>query len=1022
MKKNVALFVNGWNGENVDSFIDGFKSYFSNDVVDLFVFTSFSLMIDGAEKNKAEDAIYSLPDMSFFDVAIIYGSGINSDEVIKKLIERCKKADVPVILQGIEEEGVTTVTVDGYVGMKDLCEHLITDHGVKDVIFIAGPKESEDSNFRMNVVKETLEAHGFSLKEENIFHACWEAKLIRQYVTDCYGDKKTELPDAFICANDQMAMFAVLFLGQLGYKIPDDVIVTGFDNVSDGKVCFPSLATVNQRYDEQGFECAKLVTELMNDKKLIKKSVIPCSLAPGESCGCFNCNGEEELRKNIGRMWWSERYFSESLQGRVSQLDMCIMSNTKFEYIHQNLIDDFFSSTGDETEDFHIYINPQYKNLEYMDVTEKINQEPYFGPVMDVLCAKTGGVVYSENTMHIKNILLGYSNEGKGKIYIFKSLKIDNLVAGYMIMKYRKGAFRRREYIEFSTRLNRTLKKYQRTIDDYIKSIKVQEQANAFLRQTVEALATAVDANDSYTNGHSNRVAKYSRMIAENYGMTEKECDDVYLAGLLHDVGKIGIDNSIINKKGKLTDEEFAEIKLHPGLGGQILSKIVMSPSLSIGAHYHHERYDGRGYPEKLKGDDIPLIARIIAVADAYDAMTSVRSYRDMIPQMHVREELIKGIGTQFDPNFARIMLKLLDNDPEYMMREHKEDERFGVDLSYKFDEYKTKVSAGIRITDNPVSVKIKYQPSRNGGQPTLLFYDAADSRYYLEDSLTAGEMDFVEFVSVDMNGTTYQDYIRKTEHNVKGNENTKTECNKTYIADIFMVKKVDHLFVRITTEDRTDEMTFALYDASRYVYFALTGEFCTLDILDVKTSSDKVADDYITRIAERITYIDGPTGDIPNIQIDGWITNHSEIVELNGDTNICFHTMSLPSSRRVWHCPILTVFTSDDGKIGGENYKELAFLRLDGEIWSNDPRVLNETKVTMDDSFGNWSIWKQKNKEGVECKLSLSLEKDSINMIAENSGLETKNKASVPPDCSKFYFYLTGDQCAITNIRIDKK
>ena len=1025
MKKKVALFVNGWNGENVDNFISGFSNSFSSNEVDLFVFTSYSLAVDGAGKNEAEDAIYSLPDVSFFDAVIIFGSGMNSDEVILQIIDRCKKAEVPVILQGMKMDGVTTVTVDSNIGMKNLCEHLIVEHGVKDVIFIAGPEENEDSNLRKDVVTSTFEAHGYGLTEDNIFHANWEGNLIKAYMTEHYADRNNKLPDAFICANDQMAMFAVLFLIQLGYKVPDDIIVTGFDNVSDGKVCFPSLATVNQGYDEQGAECAKLVMELIGSKCLIRKSIIPCTSIPGESCGCFNCNGEEELRRKIGRMWWSERYFSESLQGRVSQLDMCIMSNERYENIHQSLNNDFFSSIGEETEDFHIYINPQYKELVYMNPTGKVHK-PYLSSVMDVLCARTGGVVSYEDSMDISEILLGYNNENPGKIFVFKSLKVDDFIVGYMVMGYKKDAFKRKEYIEFSARLNRTLKKYQRTIDDYVKAIRAQEQANAFLRQTVEALATAVDANDSYTNGHSNRVAKYSRMIAKEYGMTEKECDDVYLAGLLHDVGKIGIDNGIINKKGKLTDEEFAVIKLHPQLGGQILSKIVMSPSLSIGAHYHHERYDGKGYPERLKGDDIPLIARIIAVADAYDAMTSVRSYRDMLPQVHVREELVKGIGTQFDPEFVRIMLKFLDEDYDYTMREWREEERFGVDHTYMFDTYKSKVSAGIRITDCPVSVRIKYKPFREGGQPTLLFYDSSDARYYLEDGLTAGEMDFVEYARVDMNGTVSSYYVRNAVcnaiQNSEGKDNTKTECNKTYIADIFMVKKDDHLFVRISTEDRTDEMTLALYDSARYIYFALTGEFCTLEVLDVKVAADKVEDSYISRIADKITYTDGPTGDIPNVQMDAWMSNHSDIVELDSDMNISFHTMSLPSSKRVWHCPIVAFFTSNDGVIGGKNFKELAFIRLDGEVWCNNPDASNETLVFKDDSFGNWGIWKQKNKDGVDCKLTISRQGNIIDLHTENGGFETQNRTVLPEDVAKIYVYLTGDQCALTDIHINRK
>ena len=130
----------------------------------------------------------------------------------------------------------------------------------------------------------------------------------------------------------------------------------------------------------------------------------------------------------------------------------------------------------------------------------------------------------------------------------------------------------------------------------------------------------------------------------------------------MHDVGKIGVPDDIINKPGRLSDEEFAQIKLHPVFGNQILSSIKQSPYLSIGAHYHHERYDGKGYPEGLAGDDIPRIARIIAVADAYDAMTSTRSYRGALDRIRVRDEIEAGIGKQFDAEYATIMLHLIDD------------------------------------------------------------------------------------------------------------------------------------------------------------------------------------------------------------------------------------------------------------------------------------------------------------------------------------------------------------------------
>lgn len=669
MNKRVALFVNGWNGENVDSFIEGFNGCFNNGDADLFVFTSYSTT-GSVELYDVEDSIYSLPDISFFDAVIVFCSGIKSESVITDIVGRCKEADVPVILQGVESDEVSSVTVDSYVGMKELCEHLIEQHDVKKVTYIAGAADDQDSIFRMKVLKETLEAHGCSFGEENIYYANWEALHIKSYLDENYSDDKSKLPDAFVCANDQMAMFVVLFLIQMGYKVPDDVIVTGFDNTREGKLSYPSLASVDQNYKEQGSECAKLAVELINNRKLVEKRIIPCSATVGESCGCMECNGETALRQKIGRLWLDERYTSDNMKRREFEFDRCLMSNEKYEDIHQSMNESFLVSTDVVTKDFHMYLNPQYKELAYMNVPKGERQEICFNPVMDTICAKTDGVIYREDTLDIKKLFLGYEGNGTGKTYVFKTAVIDSFVAGYMVMDYSKGAFIRREHFEFKERVNETLKKYQRNIDDYYKTIRIQEQANEFLKQTVEALATAVDAKDSYTNGHSNRVAQYARKIAMEAGMSKDECDDVYLAGLLHDVGKIGIDDRIINKKGKLTDEEFSVIKQHPTLGGQILSKIVMSQSLGIGAYYHHERYDGKGYPDHLMGENIPRIARIIAVADAYDAMTSKRSYRDVIPQAKVREELVNGIGTQFDPEYAKIMIRLLDSDEEYTMKE----------------------------------------------------------------------------------------------------------------------------------------------------------------------------------------------------------------------------------------------------------------------------------------------------------------------------------------------------------------
>ena len=212
------------------------------------------------------------------------------------------------------------------------------------------------------------------------------------------------------------------------------------------------------------------------------------------------------------------------------------------------------------------------------------------------------------------------------------------------------------------------LVRLQRNLMDEVDR-KTQENASLSLH-VVQTLAEAIDAKDTYTNGHSGRVAQYARLIAGRYGYPSGRQDEIYMIGLLHDVGKIGVPDAVIIKPGKLTEEEFSQIKSHPVMGERILKQIKEMPQLAVGARWHHERYDGSGYPDGLSGAEIPEEARIVAVADAYDAMTSRRSYRDILSQEKVISELQQGRGSQFDPEFADVMLEMIREDPDYRMRE----------------------------------------------------------------------------------------------------------------------------------------------------------------------------------------------------------------------------------------------------------------------------------------------------------------------------------------------------------------
>lgn len=207
-------------------------------------------------------------------------------------------------------------------------------------------------------------------------------------------------------------------------------------------------------------------------------------------------------------------------------------------------------------------------------------------------------------------------------------------------------------------------------------SVRLEQETNEKVedmnRKIIKALARTIDAKDRYTNGHSLRVAEYSKEIARRMNKSPKEQEIIYYAGLLHDVGKIRIPVEVINKPGKLSDEEFEQIKIHPVTSYHIVKDIFDDPSVKNGAKFHHERYDGTGYPNGLRGENIPEVARIIGVADSYDAMASNRSYRKYLPQAVIRNEIKKGKGNQFDPVVADIMLEMIDEDKNYTMREVK--------------------------------------------------------------------------------------------------------------------------------------------------------------------------------------------------------------------------------------------------------------------------------------------------------------------------------------------------------------
>lgn len=280
-------------------------------------------------------------------------------------------------------------------------------------------------------------------------------------------------------------------------------------------------------------------------------------------------------------------------------------------------------------------------------------EEDYIGKV-----ASTGKVqvLEVENDHNKSEYLADLANSSEIKYLNILPIKARGKMAGIMIVgskeKLGKGEFNVLASIANQIALiTENISLYQGLKNNYFK--------------TIETLAAAIEAKDEYTEGHSNRVAKYAFEIAKYIGMPKKFCEDIKIAGILHDVGKIGIKDGVLGKPGRLTEEEYEMIRRHPIIGSQILESVGFSDVIMNAIKFHHKRYDLKGYPQEIYIEDLPLEAAIIGVADAFDAMTTSRSYRSAITIDEAITELIRNKGTQFNPYIVEIMVDIYNKDPE---------------------------------------------------------------------------------------------------------------------------------------------------------------------------------------------------------------------------------------------------------------------------------------------------------------------------------------------------------------------
>jgi hypothetical protein len=547
---------------------------------------------------------------------------------------------------------------------------------------------------------------------------------------------------------------------------------------------------------------------------------------------------------------------------------------------------------------------------------------------------------------------------------------------------------------------------------------KEQKSMKRLFEQTAGAFVKAVEKKDEYLEGHSEKVAEVARRIAIAAGKSPEEQEEIFYTALLHDIGMIGIPDSI-TEKDELNAYEKELIRQKPLLSAEILSAITEYPYLSLYARYCYERYDGSGYPEGLKGNAIPEVARIIYLADAYVAMSSPKKYRDALPMPIIREELIKGNGEQFDPYYTDILIKLLDADVNNKILT----EEVQIETELQCGTYRDKVSAGIAIENTVTNISFLCMESETAAgafsQPSIILFDSFDRHVYnREREIEAfkyteyGELWF-DGHSVTTNARNI--LIKVTEHESEAVTTESAEQNFFISARRFE----DHLMLVMDSRGRTVKAIVALPDKTKSAYIGITGENCYITGINIENTEDITRAEDIPRIEDELDYTDRMVSDVPNIQIDRPRSASTEGIAIRDHLKLKFHSVSLPSATLVWHCPYIVLFYSDDKKVYGEGYREYAMIKLNGESDEIKEFAHNKVSIKKKEQFKNWNVWKDTCRKGMECEVLFKRKGNTITTVTENLGISIENITTINGGNGKVYVALSGDQVALTDIRI---
>lgn len=426
MKKRIAVFAGGWSYEYVQDVLGGIAKVAKEENMDVFAFVNHSLRWDSPAQIQAEFNIFTLPDWDDFDGIILLGNSFNLVMETEYFKEKIKSAKCPVVSIESEFQGVPSVYTDNYAGMRELVEHIVEEHGVREILFIGGPQDHADSTERLRAVLDVAQEHGFSVPEDNVKFGDWGMASAIDLTLAWMEAHGNRLPDAIVGANDVMAFGVANRLAELGYHVPQDVIITGYDCLTQIREFHPILASVSQEWSSMGVKAIGMLLDSMQGKK-VENASLNTRFVPNESCGCAECKSSAHR---------GEDFFvlsdSVALDSHFRNIYLYVRKNENMEELSDSLSNLFEREHDIEGENFTLCLETEFFRIEEGDTNLRTRgydeKVAVVGTVLD-------GKKESSKTMEKKDAIFYLSNKRDvPDVYIYVPMYNDEKVYGFAVL------------------------------------------------------------------------------------------------------------------------------------------------------------------------------------------------------------------------------------------------------------------------------------------------------------------------------------------------------------------------------------------------------------------------------------------------------------------------------------------------------------------------------------------------------------------------------------------------------------